>query len=135
MTPAALSASLRSIADRVDNSVSPSKSAVAAAIRDLLASVAAEPPVVPVAAAAEKVFVSEDWWDLDQVEELMKEAGGSDLRECEYGLYGFMAPADAINMLKSEPGVSVFNNWDEANGTEPNLDFQPVDAKPRPVDL
>lgn len=127
MTPASLTTSLRSVADRVDRSVNPSKSAVASELRKLLSSVAAGP---------EKVFVSEDWWDVDQVRELMKEAGGSDLRECEYGLYGFVAPADAVHMMESEPGISVFNNWDEANGTEPNLDFQPVEGeKPPPTDL
>lgn len=135
MTPTALSASLHIIADRVDNSVNPSRSAVAAVIHGLLVSMASEPPVVPVAAVVEKVFVSDDWWDQDRVEELMGKVGGSDLRECEYGLYGFMAPADAINILKSEPSVSVFNNWDEANGVEPSLDFQPVNIKPRPTEL
>ncbi len=130
--PKRVSAALRSISQRILASKSPSRSAVARELRRVLASM----DQGQVSAGPTKVFVSEDWWDVNQVRELMEEVGGSDLRECEYGLYGFVAPAAAASKLQSEPGVSAVDSWEEANGTDPNVDFQPVDGeKSPPVDL
>ncbi len=134
MNPFDLSARLRSVADRIDRSARPSRSAVAAELKDVLMSVGR------VAAGPTKIVVSEAWSHEDAKAVAMK-FGATDLREGPTGDIGMEVPLQAVKeLLAGEPPdvVHVFDSWLEAAGggggdDDPYYEFTPIDISSAPA--
>ena len=126
MDPDELSLALRHIAGRIDRSEMPSRSSVIHEIRKILAAIGD-----PVSAGASRVVVMEGL-SRDEVEELMREVGGTDLRDSPYGDFGFVVPLEKLQTITSDQGelAHVFHSWKDAVGDDPEYEFLPVDPSP-----
>ena len=101
-TPQELSASLRSIAARIGDSVAPSRSAVASELRRVLAGLGQEPQAQQ-AASATKVVINENWNSGD-LPDIVSEHGGVSVRQGYFGEFGVEMPADQAAQFEADVG-------------------------------
>jgi len=126
MTPARLSATLRSISERILRSERPSISAVASELRRVLVAVMESEGQKPAGAGSSKIVVS-DCWTLEEVKALAPEFGGTDIRVGPYGDVGLVVPADQVDPVQEGGGeFHVFDSWDEVSGGDPEYSFDPA---------
>ncbi len=130
MTPESIAAELRSVADKILRSVEPSRSAVSAAIRQVLAAVDGIQ-----ASPATKVVVN-DAWSLDDASNVFAEHGGVSLRQGFYGEYAVEMPADQAALFQADvgEGAHISNSWDElakeGGDQDEEYGFEPVQGFP-----
>ncbi len=123
MTPDALSAALRSVAERIGSSESPSRSAVSSALRHILAGLSDQAPEGQQASPSTKVVINENWSEAD-AREVMAEHGGVSLRQGYLGEFGVEMPADQAAQFEADvgEGAHVFSSWEEASKVSSEAD-------------
>lgn len=138
LTPQELSAALCSIADRLNNSSNPSRSAVASELRRVLFSFD-EAPQAQQASPMTRVVVNENWVESD-LPDIVSESGGVAVRQGYFGEYGVEMPADQAAQFEADSGEGayVFNSWEEAasaGGDEgEDYAFEAIDGYPSGLD-
>lgn len=124
--PQKVSAALRSVSERILASKSPSRPAVAAELRRVLATMNHG----QVSAGPTKVVVS-DSWTLEEVKALAPDFGGTDIRTGPYGDVGLMVPADKVDAVQEGGGeFHVFDTWEQASGDDSEFAFEPLSDGP-----
>lgn len=131
MTPESIAAELRSVADKILRSAEPSRSAVSAAIRRVLAAVDGVQ-----ASPATKVVVNESWTMAD-IPNIVSEHKGVAVKQGYYGEYGVEMPADEAAYFQADvgEGAYIFNSWrDASKASEEEEEYVFEDVDPSEYD-
>lgn len=128
MNPEELALALRSIADRIDRSEMPSRSAVSHEVEKVLAAIG-DPGV---AAGPTKVVVCESWSE-DEARAAAKQCGAVAIGQDPFGNFGLEVPATAVEKCMSTvPGdgtpqerqIGVFDSWDAIGDGDSEYSFE-----------